>query len=285
MNKIELKNKYIYNNSEIIMNELLSIKNNNYKTWTEKFPNHKVKIFDLPLNIKWKTKFFKNVQDNVDCNKIDHELSKLLEKTSGEISIFPNPDLLFSSFNHTDYDNIKVIIIGQDPYFNSYMIKGKEIPEAMGLSFSVPIGIPIPSSLRNIFKNALDYNHFYKSPEHGNLEFWTYQGCLLLNSALTVQKGCKNSHCKIWNDFTNYIIKKLSDDKKDLVFVLWGGPALSKLKYIDTNKHQILISSHPSGLSNHKNLGKYPSFSSIDQFGTINKMLKKNNKKEIIWQI
>lgn len=155
----------------------------------------------------------------------------------------------------------------------------------MGLSFSVPVGIPIPSSLKNIYKNAMDFGQFYRYPEHGNLEFWAFQGCLMLNTALTVQKGHKNSHASIWNDFTDKIIKKLSDEKEGLVFVLWGAPALSKLSLIDTSKHNTVISSHPSGLSNNNKLGKYPSFSSIDQFGTINTFLKKSGKEEIIWQI
>ena len=155
----------------------------------------------------------------------------------------------------------------------------------MGLSFSVPIGIPIPSSLKNIYKNAIEYGHFFRYPDHGNLEFWAFQGVLLLNTALTVQKGHKNSHSSIWSDFTNAIIEKISNKMNGIVFVLWGAPALTKLSLIDTKKHEILISSHPSGLSNNKQLGKYPAFSSIDQFGTINKLLKKCGKEEIVWQI
>lgn len=96
------------------MNYLLSTKNYNYKTWGEKFTDHKVKIFDLSLNSKWRTEFFEDIKEQVDCNKIDRQLSGLLEKTNGKISIFPYPDLLFSSFNHTDYDEVKVVIVGQD---------------------------------------------------------------------------------------------------------------------------------------------------------------------------
>ena len=178
----------------------------------------------------------------------------------------------------------KLIIISL-PYFNFQCVNGKKYPEAMGLSFSVPVGIPIPSSLKNIYNNAIKYDHFYEYPKHGNLEFWAYQGCLLLNTALTVKEKDKNCHSKLWSKFTNYIITKISNNHEKIVFVLWGAPALSKLDLIDTDKHAVVISSHPSGLSNNSPLGKYPPFSSIDQFGQINKLLKKFGKEEIIWQI
>lgn len=267
------------------MEYLLSTQNYNFKTWGEKFIDNKVKIFDLPLSEKWRNNFFKDLKKDVDCDKIESQLSNMLKKTDGKIEIFPYPELLFSAFNHTDFNKIKVVIVGQDPYFNSQCVNNKMLPEAMGLSFSVPVGIPIPSSLKNIYKNAIQYEHFYKYPTHGNLEFWAYQGCLLLNTALTVQKGHKASHCSMWADFTDTIIKNISDKKDGIVFVLWGAPALSKLNLINTKKHKVLISSHPSGLSNNKCLGKYPAFSSIDQFGTINDLLKKCGKEEIIWQI
>jgi len=264
---------------------LLSTKDYSLKTWGEKFPSQCVKIFDLTLNSRWKQELFNDIKDKIDCDKIDQSLSHLLEQSKGTIDIFPYPDLLFSAFNHTHYNNLKVVIIGQDPYFNFQNVEGKNIPEAMGLSFSIPVGVPIPSSLKNIYNNAMKYGHFYKYPDHGNLEFWAYQGVLLLNTALTVQKGHKNSHSSIWSNFTNAIIEKISNDFDDIVFVMWGAPALSKLNLIDTKKHQVLISSHPSGLSNTRQLGKYPAFSSIDQFGTINKFLKKCGREEIIWQI
>ncbi len=267
------------------MTSLLTTDNYNIKNWSEKFTKFNVKIFSLPLSIVWKKNIFNDVCVSTDCNIIDDKLSQILKENNGNIDIFPYPDLLFSAFNHTKYNDTKVIFIGLDPYFNSHIIHNKQIPEAMGLSFSVPVGIKIPSSLRNIYNNALEYGHFYKYPDHGNLEFWAYQGCLLLNTALTVKKGCVNSHISIWKSFTDNIISNLSTKFEKLVFVLWGASALTKLNLIDTKKHAVLISSHPSGLSNNKPLNKYPSFSSIDQFGTINNMLKKFGKTEIIWQI
>lgn len=267
------------------MEYLLSVDNYKYKSWGEKFKNNEVKIFSLPLNIEWKTKFFNDIAKKVDVTKIDKYFSNLLTKTNGKINIYPYPDLLFNAFNHTNYNDIKVVFIGLDPYKNSINHNGVEIPEAMGLSFSVPIGVPIPSSLCNIYNNAMRYKQFYERPTHGNLEFWAYQGCLMLNTALTLQKGYTGSHANIWKDFTDAIIKKLSDDKEKLVFVIWGAQALTKLDLIDTKKHDVIISSHPSGLSFNNKLGKYPSFTSIDQFGEINKILKKNKKEEIIWQI
>ncbi|ARF08991.1 uracil-DNA glycosylase [Catovirus CTV1] len=267
------------------MNHLLSAKNYNQLSWSQRFTDYSVKIFDLPLSNEWKKFLFDDIRKNIDCENIDKQLSNLLKSSNGTMDIFPYPNLLFSAFNFTKYDDVKVVIVGQDPYFNFKNVDGKNIPEAMGLSFSIPIEIPIPSSLNNIFNNALQYKHFIKKPNHGNLEFWAYQGCLMLNTALTVQKGEKNSHSNMWKKFTDAIIKKLSDNKKNLVFVLWGAPALKKLSLIDTTKHEVLTSSHPSGLSYNKSLGKYPAFNSIDQFGKINSLLKKNGIKEIIWQL
>ena len=165
------------------------------------------------------------------------------------------------------------------------MIDNKKIPEAMGLSFSVPKKVPIPSSLQNIYKNGVKYNRFYKYPNHGNLEFWAYQGVFMLNTALTVQEGCKLSHAKSWEKFSDLVIKYISEKCQNVVFVLWGSYALSKKELIDNLKHKFVISSHPSGLSCNKKLGQYSEFNNLDQFGSVNKYLKIFGKKEIIWQI
>lgn len=236
-----------------------------------------IDIMQLPLNYVWRKKIFDDIQDNVDCDKLNTKLSNINNKKN----IFPYPDLVFNAFNLVNYNDIRVVFIGQDPYHG----KLNNIPQATGMSFSVPKEFPIPSSLKNIFNNAMKYNHFHKYPEHGNLEFWASQGCLLLNTSLTVEYKKPNVHSNIWKDFTNYIIKKISDKKSNLVFVLWGKHAYSKLELIDTNKHSVVISSHPSGYSHNNSMLGYPPFSSIDQFGTINKLLKDNNKREIIWQI
>ena len=254
------------------------------KSWKEKYPDYQVNFDKLSKHKTWK-QFFELSEVKEQIDKLNKSFSNLLKKTNGDISIFPYPDNVFNAFLYTPLNKIKVCIIGQDPYFNSQIIDDIKVPEAMGLSFSVPKIIPIPSSLQNIYKNALNFKNFYKYPEHGNLEFWAYQGVFMLNTALTVQEGCKLSHAKSWEKFSDLLIKYISDNCDNVVFVLWGSYALSKKELIDENKHDFIISSHPSGLSCNKKLGIYPEFNNLDQFGQINKYLKKNKKKEIIWQI
>ncbi len=251
--------------------------------WIEKYRDHNVNFKILPKHSSW-NKFFKTNEVEIELDKLNKIFMNLL-KNNINISIFPYPDNVFNAFLYTPLNKIKVCIIGQDPYFNSQISNNNIVPEAMGLSFSVPKNIPIPSSLNNIYKNALKYNNFFKYPEHGNLEFWAFQGVFMLNTALTVQESCKLSHAKVWNKFTDMAIKYISDNCDNTVFVLWGSYALSKKELIDSNKHKFVISSHPSGLSCNKKLGKYPEFNNLDQFRQINKYLRKSGKKEIIWQI
>ncbi len=157
----------------------------------------------------------------------------------------------------------------------------------MGLSFSVPIDFEIPSSLVNIYSNLVKYNHIKEKPKSGNLENWAKQGCLLLNSSLTVLDGSDNKNChkSIWKWFTDSIIKYISNNKEHVVFVLWGSEALEKLNLIDLDKHDAVISSHPSGLSANKKLKTYSAFNDVDHFGTINNMLEKWNMKTINWNV
>lgn len=226
-------------------------------------------------------KEYKNLLDEEDkknIEKIDKLITVCKEKN---VSVFPDKENIFRSLTTTKLNDIKVVIIGQDCYFNKF--NGK--PEANGLAFSVNKGIPIPSSLNNIYKNMMTNKHFYKYPEHGDLSFWAHQGVLLFNTALTVQEGIKLSHSKYWQNITDKIIKYISDKSNYCIFVLWGGFALGKKKLIDESKHNVLVSSHPSGLSCHLTLNQYSSFMNSDHFGEINKLLKKNNKKEIVWQI
>lgn len=252
---------------------MLSINNYNFDKWT-----NKIDITSLYIRSEWRPIILKYFDVNKDkLIKINNILSLQHD------NIVPYPELLWKSFNMSCINDIKVVIIGQDPYFNVH----DNIPEAMGLSFSVPVGIPIPSSLNNIFNNAIKYKNIYKKPNHGNLEFWALQGVLLLNSSLTVIRGSdnKNCHMDIWSDFTNYIVKYISDNYEHLVFVLWGAYARDKMNLINSTKHKIIITSHPSGLSVNNKLGSYPSFNSYDHFGEINKYLVKHNKLGIIWQI
>ncbi len=253
-------------------------------SWKDKYPDYNVDFTKLKYHSSWKP-FFNSNECIDQINKLNKLFSNLLNKTNGDIEIFPYPDNVFNAFLYTPLNKIKVVIIGQDPYFNSNIINDKKVPEAMGLSFSVPKEINIPSSLQNIYKNGVKYKQFLKYPEHGNLEFWAYQGVFLLNTALTVQEGCKLSHAKAWETFSDLVIKYISDNCNNVVFILWGSYALSKKDLINESKHKFVISSHPSGLSCNKKLGIYPEFMNLDQFGQVNKILKKFGKGEIIWQI
>lgn len=154
---------------------------------------------------------------------------------------YPSQSEIFNAFKSCAFNDVKVVIIGQDPYHGPN--------QANGLSFSVKDGVPHPPSLKNIFKEIeQDLNTAY--PISGNLERWARQGVLMLNATLTVRAGEAGSHQKAgWEKFTNQVIKTLSDNKKDLVFLLWGGYAKNKIGFIDESKHTIFTSGHPSPLS------------------------------------
>jgi len=183
--------------------------------------------------------------------------------------IFPPAKLIFNAFNLTPVDKLKVIIIGQDPYHGE--------GQAHGLSFSVPKGIKIPPSLLNIYKE-LNNDIKKEIPQDGLLENWAKQGVLLLNSVLTVESGKANSHKNIgWEKFTESVIEKISIKKDKLVFLLWGAYAHKKEIFIDSNKHLILKSVHPSPLS------AYNGFFGCKHFSKTNKYLKRNSIGAINW--
>lgn len=200
-----------------------------------------------------------------------------IEKILKSCVYYPTQDRIFYAFNLIP-KNIKVVIIGQDPYYS--IGKG----EAMGLSFSVPINVKIPKSLENIFKNMLNFKHIKKYPNNGDLSILKYQGCFFINTALTVQAGKADSHKKYWNNFSINLIKYLSN-LQPMVFVLWGKNALKLKDYIDIEKHKFVISSHPSPLGYYQKLGNYNSFNEQDNFGLINNALVELNYKKIYWNI
>ncbi|PTM05789.1 MAG: uracil-DNA glycosylase, partial [Bacteroidetes bacterium] len=169
------------------------------------------------------------------------ELVSFVKQEYSLYECFPPEREIFAAFNHCTFDNLKVVIIGQDPYHG--------YGQANGLCFSVHDGIKHPPSLINIFKElVLDINKPY--PESGNLESWADQGVLLLNATLTVRAHEAGSHQnKGWETFTDTVIKTISNKKESVIFLLWGGFAKKKIKLIDTSKHSILTSGHPSPLS------------------------------------
>ena len=171
------------------------------------------------------------------------KLNLYLEEEKKTQLVHPNKEHIFEAFNQTHFENVKTVIIGQDPYHG--------INQAHGLSFSIKDG-PIPPSLNNIFKELKsDLN--METPESGNLSKWAKEGVLLLNSILTVRSKSPGSHLKIgWVKFTNAVIKKISDERENIVFILWGKYAQEKESIIDKKKHYIIKSPHPSPFSAHK---------------------------------
>lgn len=188
-------------------------------------------------------------------------------------TILPPPKLLFNAFNLVPFYAVKVVILGQDPYHN---IEGK-MPQAMGLSFSVPNGVKIPPSLRNIFKE-LELDLGVKKPQNGDLSAWARQGVLLLNAILSVEFKKPLSHKDFgWEIFTDKVIEILSQNRENLVFMLWGKFAKSKKHLIDSNKHCILESAHPSPLAS--------GFIGCRHFSKCNDFLAKHNKSAIDWNL
>jgi uracil-DNA glycosylase len=192
------------------------------------------------------------------------------EKESGKV-IYPPGPLIFNAFNATPFDKVKVVVLGQDPYHNP--------GQAMGLSFSVPRTQKVPASLRNVYKELAANIDGFQIPTHGDLSNWSTQGVFMLNAMLTVEHKKAGSHKKIgWQKFTDAVIKKLSDEKEGLIFMLWGNFAKGKKAFIDTEKHHILESAHPSPLAGN-------AFLNNNHFGKANEILTSQGKEPIDWQV
>ena len=191
------------------------------------------------------------------------------EKKNGK-KIYPSGPLIFNAFNLTPFDEVKVVILGQDPYHGT--------GQAMGLCFSVPAKIPAPASLKNIFKEIKsDLN--IDPPNHGDLTSWATQGVFLLNTILTVEHKKAGSHKNIgWHFFTDAVITRLSEMKEGLVFLLWGNFAKSKKELIDETKHYVLESAHPSPLAGNAFQGNH-------HFYRTNDILSRQGKKAIDWSV
>ncbi|MBI9038830.1 MAG: uracil-DNA glycosylase [Bacteroidales bacterium] len=199
------------------------------------------------------------------------DLKKFLIEEKKKYNIYPPGSSMFSAFDLTPFNNVKVIIIGQDPYHGA--------GQAHGLCFSVPEGVKNPPSLKNIFKEL--YNDLRIPPsENGNLENWAMQGVLLLNATLSVRANQAGSHQnKGWEIFTDSVIKTLSEKKTGLVFILWGNYAKAKEKIIDSNKHYVLKAAHPSPFS------AYSGFFGCKHFSKTNEILKNSGLQEIDWRL
>ena len=212
-------------------------------------------------------------------NKLSGEFEKeymiaiksfLLDCYKSGKEIYPKSSEIFNAFNHCDFNEVKVVIIGQDPYHG----KG----QANGLCFSVNNNIPKPPSLVNIFKELENDLSKKFDSENGNLERWARQGVYLLNTTLTVEKNKPMSHSSIgWDKFTDKVIETLSKDSENLVFILWGNHAQKKIEKINISNHMIIKSVHPSPLSAHRG------FFGSKPFTKTNNYLKSKNISEIIW--
>lgn len=201
-----------------------------------------------------------------------HELKAFLQSELQQYQVFPPNRLIFNAFNHTPFDEVKAVILGQDPYHN--------IGQAHGLSFSVPTGIDIPPSLRNMYKELKTDIPGFEIPDHGNLTAWANQGVLLLNATLTVRAHSAGSHQrKGWEAFTDKAIAELSARRSGVVFLLWGRYAKDKAALIDYRKHHILTAAHPSPLSAHNG------FFGCGHFSKTNRFLEKQGLKPIDWQV
>lgn len=215
--------------------------------------------------------YFGNDWDKILGNEFSlayfKKLKSFLNEEYSKGIIFPNKENIFSAFKLTSFKQTKVVLIGQDPYHN--------FGQAHGLVFSVPDGMAIPPSLRNIFIEMSD-DLGVDIPKSGNLTHWAKQGMLLLNATLTVRKGEPASHRgKGWEIFTDSVIRKLNDKKEMVIFVLWGNDAKKKQKLITNPKHIILKAAHPSPLS------AYRGFFGCKHFSLINKHLEKEGDCKI----
>lgn len=200
------------------------------------------------------------------------KIEETIAKDCKETPIYPPQKLVFNALNLTPFEKVKVIIIGQDPYHGPN--------QANGLAFSVKPNISIPPSLRNIFKELKTDIDGFSYPNNGDLTSWAKQGILLLNTSLTVKMQKAGSHSNIgWEIFTDKLVECLNKEKEGLIFVLWGSHAQRKGVNIETNKHFIIKSAHPSPLSAHRG------FFGSKPFSKINEILKNQGLEEINWNI
>lgn len=214
--------------------------------------------WDLVLADEFKKDYFLEIKDFVD--------EEYESKT-----VYPPYEEIFNAFKLTPLSDVKVVILGQDPYH--------EPGQAHGLAFSTPEGRPIPRSLKNIFKE-INEEYDYPVPESGCLESWAKQGVFLLNTVLTVEKGNANSHSKCgWQTFTDNVIRILDGQEQSIVFLLWGKQAEKKKELINNPNHLVLVTSHPSPFSARRG------FFGSNHFKLANEFLKENKKEEIDWKL
>ena len=239
--------------------------------------------FNTIINKSWHS-IFSSIDDNIFENTEDKYIN-----ISNKSNIYPSFENIFNFTKYSSFEDLKVVILGQDPYHSVYYDKDikQNVGIATGLSFSIPKKCSIiPPSLINIYDNLSRHKNIIYKPVHGCLDYWAFQGVLLLNTRLTVEQSKPNSHQYIWTKFVDELIQNVSIQHPELIFILWGKNALTKMNIIkDKDKHHFSISSHPSPLSCYNRLQSYDSFYNTDHFGNINNILNSNNKYMIDWQI
>ena len=224
------------------------------------------------MNVKINDSWKQVLKEEFEKPYFDQIVNFLKTERAGGKTTFPSGPNIFNAFNKTPFDKVKVVILGQDPYHG--------IGQAHGLSFSVLPGVKIPPSLQNIFKEIKADIGVENSPNFGDLTHWAEQGILLLNAALTVRNGEPMSHAKIgWTQFTDAVIKTISDKKENVNFLLWGKFAQDKQVLINTDSHYILKAAHPSPLSAHNG------FFGCKHFSKTNEILVKQGENPIDWKI
>jgi len=223
------------------------------------------------MNVTIENSWKKQLSDYLDSEHFRQTAEFVGEQYLSTKTIYPEPKNIFKALELCPFDQVKVVILGQDPYHGP--------DQAMGLSFSVLKKTTIPPSLKNIYKEIeSDIGEPSTCLPSGDLSSWAEQGVLLLNSVLTVESGEPGSHAKKgWEEFTDEIVKKVSNKKENIVFLLWGSYAQKKGEQIDREKHLVLETSHPSPL------GVYRGFNGCKHFSRCNEYLQNQNKKPIVW--
>ena len=223
---------------------------------------------DVKINDSWK----QVLKEEFEKPYFEQIVNFLKTERAAGKTTFPSGPNIFNAFNKTPFDKVKVVILGQDPYHG--------FGQAHGLSFSVLPGVKIPPSLQNIFKEIKADIGVENPPNFGDLTHWAEQGILLLNAALTVRDGEPMSHAKIgWAQFTDAVIKTISDKKENVIFLLWGKFAQDKQVLINTDSHYILKAAHPSPLSAHNG------FFGCKHFSKTNEILVKHGENPIDWKL
>ena len=227
-----------------------------------------IKLDKIQLDAGWKS----GLSEFLLSPKMDELKDFLVQEKKADKIIYPPSSLIFNALNTTPLANVKVVILGQDPYHGPN--------QAHGLSFSVQKGVAIPPSLRNIF-HELNTDLGVVKPIHGDLTRWAEQGVLLLNAVLTVEAGQPTSHQKRgWEEFTDHVIDVLNEQRNHVVFILWGAYAQRKGQRIDQNKHLVLKAAHPSPLAANRG-----GFFGCKVFSKSNNYLKQNGIEPINWQL